>query len=552
MFKLIKNQSTARKLSLAFLCTLILSELALAGIGSLIQAMSWAAWTATGLTVALIATVFFNRLFLYRIRRLNELVAAVSSLGRGDLSVRIPWTGSTRAALDPELTARAERLAQDFAGSFKETFTLHPDSLVTIGKIQVPALRCGKSTLNLETTMVDRFSQTSGGVATIFAIRGNDLVRIATSLKKPDGSRVIGTMLDSTQPVYQKLQKGESFIGTAQLFGRTYMTHYAPLKSGQGQIIGALFVGLELVQSDDTGDEILSLARGINTATTEFGNFISGLTKASEAVASAATELATSTEKVADSSRRQSEATTNTAAAVEQVTVSINHVAEHARLTEENSLRTSGLSENGERIVQDASGDIARIASSIQVLSQVITSLSGQSKEINEIVQVIKNIADQTNLLALNAAIEAARAGEQGRGFAVVADEVRKLASHTSVATTRISGMIDGITHEIDNAAASMNESQIQVQSGVVLANRARDALGAIRKETDHTLGMITEISTATKEQSIAGGEIAHNVETIAMMTDENTLVIEHLAGAATDLEQMSSNLQNMVNRFRV
>lgn len=552
MFKLINNQSTARKLSLAFLCALILSELALACVGSLFQGMSWAAWAATGLTVALIATVFFNRLFLYRIRRLNELVAAVSSLGRGDLSVRIPWAGSARAALDPELTARAERLAQNFAGNFKEGFSLHPDRLVTIGKIHVPALCCGKSTLNLETTIVDRFSQTSSGVATIFAMRGNDLVRIATSLKKPDGSRVIGTMLDSTQPVYQKLQKGESFIGTAQLFGRTYMTHYAPLKSVQGQIIGALFVGLELVQSDDTGDEILSLAQGVNTATTEFGNFISGLTKASEAVASAATELATSTEKVADSSRRQSEATANTAAAVEQVTVSINHVAEHARLTEENSLRTSGLSEDGERIVQDASGDIARIASSIQVLSQVITSLSGQSKEINEIVQVIKNIADQTNLLALNAAIEAARAGEQGRGFAVVADEVRKLASHTGAATTRISGMIEGITHEIDNAAASMNESQTQVQSGVVLANRARDALGAIRKETDHTLGMITEISTATKEQSIAGSEIAHNVETIALMTDENTLVIEHLAGAATDLEQMSSNLQNMVNRFRV
>lgn len=552
MYKHSKKLSLSWKIKLSFFVFLLLSELALAAIGNLIQTMSLVLWMATCISVALVVTLLFGKFLNFRIRQLSELVAAASALGRGDLSVKIPWAAPSKTEPDPKLAARTEILAKNFSDNFSDGFSLRPDMVVKVGKISVPTLRCGQITLNLETKIVDRFTESNGGVATVFAMRGHDLVRIATSLKKPDGSRVVGTMLDSTGAAYAKLHKGEVFSGVAQLFGKTYMTRYQPLKSPQGQIIGALFVGRELNPDNDSGDEILELAQGINKVSTEFGAFISGLTKASEAVADAATELAVNTEKVADSSRRQSEAAATTAAAVEQVTVSINHVAEHAGSTEANSIKTSALSESGEKIVQEASQEIARIADSVKNLSGVIASLAEHSKEIGEIVQVIQKVADQTKLLALNAAIEAARAGEQGRGFAVVADEVRKLAENTGKATLRISNMIDNITQQIDTAMISMNESQLQVQSGVLLAERARDSLGMIRQETRHTLEMVTEISAATKEQSVASNEIAGNVETIALMTDENTSVIGHLADAATNLEQMSSNLQNLANRFRL
>ena len=552
MYKHSKKLSLSWKIKLSFFCFLVLSELALAVIGNLIQAMSLVLWIVACIAVALLATLIFGKLLDVRIRRLGELAAAVSSLGRGDLSARIPWAAPAESTPDAALSARTEELARQFAGSFRGEFSLHPDALVTVGKIGVPTLRCGQATLNLETNIVDRFTESEGGVATIFAMRGNDLVRIATSLKKADGSRVVGTMLDSSGAAYAKLRKGEVYAGVSQLFGKTYMTRYEPLKSAQGQTIGALFVGQEFVPDADYGDEILTLAQGINRVSTEFGAFIASLTKASEAVADAATELAGNTAKVADSSRRQSEAAATAAAAVEQVTVSINHVAEHAGSTEANSIKTSALSESGEQVVRDASQEIARVADSVKSLSEVIASLATHSKEIGEIVQVIRKVADQTNLLALNAAIEAARAGEHGRGFAVVADEVRKLAENTGKATSRISDMIDSITRQIDTAMISMNESQIQVQSGVLLADRARDALGIIRKETRHTLEMVAEISNATREQSVASNEITGNVESIALMTDENTSVIGNLASAATNLEQMSSNLQNLVNRFRL
>lgn len=547
-----KKLSLSWKIRLSFFCFLLLSEIALAAIGNLIQTMSLLLWTMACITVALAATLLFGRLLSVRIRHLGELVAAVSALGHGDLSVKISWGALPASKPDPALATKTEDLAKRFSGNFREAFSLHPDALVTVGKISVPTLRCGQTTLNLETNIVDRFTDSNGGVATIFVMRGRDLVRIATSLKKPDGSRVVGTMLDSTGAAYAKLHKGEVFSGVAQLFGKTYMTRYEPLKSPQGQTIGALFVGHELVPDYDYGDEILALAQGINKVSTEFATFISGLTRASEAVSDAATELAVNTAKVADSSRRQSEAAATTAAAVEQVNLSINHVAEHASSTEAKSIKTNALSENGEQIVADASQEIARVSDSVKNVSEVIAALAAHSKEIGEIVQVIQKVADQTNLLALNAAIEAARAGEQGRGFAVVADEVRKLAENTGKATLRISNMIENITQQIDIAMTSMNESQRQVQSGVLLTDRARDSLGTIRQEARHTLEMVAEISAATKEQSVASNEIASNVEAIALMTDENTSVIGRLASAATNLEQMSSNLQNLANRFRM
>jgi methyl-accepting chemotaxis protein len=541
------------KVCLCFICLVLVSELALAGAGSLLQVSSWAAWGATGLAVALIGALVLDRLMLHRIRQLSELAAAVSALGRGDLSARISWAAPAASGeADYALVARTQRLARDFAGNFTQKFSLDTETPVTVGKLSVPTLLCGRNALNLQTETVDRFSETSGGVATIFAMRGGDLVRIATSLKKPDGSRVVGTMLDGTGAACQKLRRGEVFVGKAQLFGNTYMTHYEPLKSDRGEIIGALFVGQELIQVNDSGDEILALARGINAVAAEFGSFICGLTTAADAVAGAATKLAVSSEKVASSSKRQNEAAASTAAAVEQVTVSINHVADHARSTEANSIKTGTLSESGERVVLDASSEISRIAESVTTLSGVITSLGDHSKEIGEIVQLIKKVAEQTNLLALNAAIEAARAGEHGRGFAVVADEVRKLAENTGNAASRIAVMIDNIRQQIGHSMVSMSQSQVQVQSGVVLAGRARESLGMIRQETRHTLEMIMEISAATREQSIASNEIARNVETIAAMTEENTSVIVNLAGAASNLEQMSSSLQNLMNRFKL
>ena len=203
----------SRRFSLSFLCALLLAEFALTGIVRLSQTGSLAVWAAAALSVALVTTLIFSRMFFGPSRRLGELVAAVAALGRGDLTVKIPWAAAAPAGEDPELAARTDRLAKDFAGNFTAGFALHPEAPVTVGKISVPALRCGQNTLNLETAIVDRCSNVSGGVATIFAMRGDDMVRIATSLKKPDGSRVVGTMLDRRGPSTRNCCAGRALSG---------------------------------------------------------------------------------------------------------------------------------------------------------------------------------------------------------------------------------------------------------------------------------------------------------------------------------------------------
>jgi methyl-accepting chemotaxis protein len=552
MFKRINASSISVKLNFIYFVMLTIVGCCLIAVSKFIEVESVVLWGMLVILVSLFATFIFNWLVSGYVRQIRELLATASALGRGDLTSRISWAMPLQDGDTSQLAVNIESLSREFASNFSGKFSLDPKSPVKVGKINVPTLRCGQTVLNLDTNIVDRFSGNSGSVATIFAMRGGDLVRVSTSLKKPDGTRVVGTMLDSTSVAYGKLQSGDSFVGPAQLFGKSYMTRYSPLTDEQGQIVGALFVGTEQNQSSFYGDEIHHLGQAINTVSAAFADFIAGLSRSAESVANAATELSLSTEKVASSSRQLSEATATTAAAVEQVTVSISHVADHASSTEKASIETKNLSEGGERVVQEASGEIARISDSLKELSQGIAYLGEHSTEISGIVQVIKDIADRTNLLALNAAIEAARAGEQGRGFAVVADEVRKLAESTGVATLKITGIIDSTRRQVDTAIVNMGNSQTQVQSGVVLTDQARDSLKKISTETRRTVEMVKEISDATKEQSNASNEIARNVETIAQKSEENSLVIEKLANSATHLEQMSSNLQNMANRFRL
>jgi methyl-accepting chemotaxis protein len=552
MFKDTHRNSLSTKLNLIFFAVLTVTEGVLIAVSNFFEVRSVVLWIVLVLLVSLISTLVFHGVVLNHIRQIRELLKAVSALGRGDLTVRISWATPLQEQNSTELTVKINQLSREFESNFTGKFSLERQRLVKVDQINVPALRCGQTALNLDTNAVDQFSGSNGSVATIFAKRGEDLVRVSTSLKKPDGSRVVGTMLDNSSIAYSKLQRGESFVGTAQLFGKIYMTHYSPIIDEQRQTIGALFVGMELNQNNLNGDEVNKLGQAINTVSVGFSDFVAGLSKSAESVANAATELSVSTERVADSSRQLSEATATTAAAVEQVTVSISHVADHASSTEKASIQTKNLSEGGEKVVQEASSEIARISDSLKELSQVITFLGEHSTEISGIVQVIKDIADRTNLLALNAAIEAARAGEQGRGFAVVADEVRKLAESTGVATLKITGIIDSTKRQVDTAIVNMSNSQTQVQSGVVLTDQARDSLKKISSETRRTVEMVKEISEATKEQSDASNEIARNVETIAQKSEENSLVIEKLANSATHLEQMSSNLQNMANRFRL
>ncbi|MCE1172723.1 MAG: methyl-accepting chemotaxis protein, partial [Azovibrio sp.] len=248
----------------------------------------------------------------------------------------------------------------------------------------------------------------------------------------------------------------------------------------------------------------------------------------------------------------QAQSTSATAASIEQMTVSINEVSEIAGQTETNSEETARHAEQGAKLVGDAGDAMGKISSTVAASSEQIQLLMQKSMEIGGIANVIREIADQTNLLALNAAIEAARAGEAGRGFAVVADEVRKLAERTTQATGEISAMISAIQNETQSAVSAMDTTMPQVDKGMELAEAARKMLENIHSQALQSLTQVKDVALATREQATTANDIARHVEHIASMSEETNATMKNNAAAAQELEQLAVELGRLVSYFRV
>jgi methyl-accepting chemotaxis protein len=279
---------------------------------------------------------------------------------------------------------------------------------------------------------------------------------------------------------------------------------------------------------------------------------IEEIVRGAEQLSSASEQLLHASEEVAMRSRQQSESASAMAAAVEEMTVSIDQVAENASEAHTITIHAGDLSNKGTHIIQNASTEMHKLSEAVQSSSRVIEELGSQSNQITSIVNTIKEIADQTNLLALNAAIEAARAGEQGRGFAVVADEVRKLAERTSLSTTEIAGMVGKIQNGTRTAVESMETGVAQAVKSVDLASQAGTSITEIRDGSMRVMDVVNSISDAIREQGAASSEIARNIEQIASMSEEGARAVQQTTEAARHLQQLSASLHASVSRFKL
>lgn len=297
-------------------------------------------------------------------------------------------------------------------------------------------------------------------------------------------------------------------------------------------------------------DEIGAVAVGFNHMAQELASLIGQVKQAVERVTSTSVQVLSNAESALAGESEQIAVASAAKKAVEDLMAIIEQVIAHTRETERISDDAAVLSEEGEFIVNRAAEEMSRIAATVGEAAKVIDALGGHTQQIGGIAQVIQEIADQTNLLALNAAIEAARAGEQGRGFAVVADEVRKLAERTTAATSEIAATIQSIQGETQNAVNGMQSGSGQVQQGVAFANRAAEALLRINSGSKLARSKMADIVNATEAQSTASDEIVRHAERIFTMAEQNNALARDAADAAQGLRQLAEDLQRSVSHF--
>ncbi|HRP03233.1 MAG TPA: methyl-accepting chemotaxis protein, partial [Candidatus Kapabacteria bacterium] len=338
----------------------------------------------------------------------------------------------------------------------------------------------------------------------------------------------------------------------ARSLNNTIDTLLAPVNEAV-ETIGQMSTGdLTVRMYGDYQGDLAKLKDDINILGDSLSQLITQVNESVQNTASAALQISSTAEGLAASSQEQSAQADEVASAVEEMSRTVTDNAMSATKTAEVAQHNGEVASEGARIVKQTVTKMRDIADVVKHSAENIQKLGESSKQIGEIISVIDDIADQTNLLALNAAIEAARAGEQGRGFAVVADEVRKLAERTTEATKQIANMIKGIQSETEMAVTAMNQGTVEVQSGIDYADRAGESLNAILTSTQELLDMINQIAAASEEQSATSEQIAKNVMSISKVTSESTQRIEDVAHTSEELAKLTEHLRNLMANFQV
>jgi methyl-accepting chemotaxis protein len=405
------------------------------------------------------------------------------------------------------------------AGSIEEAADWRSKTILKSGAGSVKALSNLIALQEKRSNTIDE----AGSALVSFSLKANVIVFLVTI------SALFGLLWLTTRAI------------TKPIFAMIELVHHAVDKNDFTRAI-----------STSTITEIAQISRAFNSLMEKLKSIIEGVRSPIADIHGISKNLDQASAQVTVANHRQSEAAASVAAAVEELSVAIGETASNAQESERVVAHSLEESQRAMTVTLAVMDDVGRIAETVKSSTENVLQLSESSGQISGIVKVIKEIADQTNLLALNAAIEAARAGEQGRGFAVVADEVRKLAERTANSTQEIGKLVETIQNQIAHTVDSMQSMDQQAAQSVQVAAGATSALEKISSGSSEVAQRVEDIGQAIREQNTAVLDISRNVETIAQMTEENTAVASQNGSTASDLARHADHVRSILDQYRI